>query len=239
MRLQRAEHVLLATAALASWVALGAPAGTSANSAAATDKTESSADIENCRDPLCLNASHLEYTPNHLILREFDIVDTTRGTTHVKGDLAEGTGRDSKNSTWVLTGHVQLFMPQGHLSAERATMQIVDNRITTMTAQGSPAEFESSADPAGLNLPTGSKASVAAAIEHAHGHAQEIIYSLEHNELQLNGDSWLSNGCNEISSQHIAYDIASQKVHAETNPGDKVRIHRRGSGACSAEADKP
>jgi lipopolysaccharide transport protein LptA len=193
--------------------------------------------IENCRDPLCLNASHLEYTPNHLVLHEFDIVDTTRGT-RLKGDLAEGTGRDSKNSSWVLTGHVQVFMPQGHLSAERATMQIVDNRITTLTAHGSPAEFESSGD--NTPAPNALKGSVAAAIEHARGHADEILYNLEHNELQLNGDSWLSSACSEISSQHISYDIASQRVHAEhaeTNPGDKVHIRR--SAGCSQEADKP
>jgi lipopolysaccharide export system protein LptA len=104
--------------------------------------------------------------------------------------------------------------------------------------QGSPAEFESSGDTSGLGLPGSAKGGVAAAIEHAHGHADEIIYSLDRNELQLNGNSWLSNGCNEISSQHIAYDIASQKVHAETNPGDKAGVHiiaRR----CAAETDKP
>lgn len=204
--------------------------------------SDSANDADACHETLCLNASHLEYSPNHLVLHQFDIVDTTKGRTQVKGDLAEGTGRDSKNSTWVLTGNVQVFMPQGHLSAERATMQIVNNRIRTMTAQGSaqgsPAEFESSGDTSGLGLPGSAKSGVAAAIEHAHGHADEIIYSLDHNELQLNGNSWLSNGCNEISSQHIAYDIASQKVHAETNPGDKAGVHiiaRR----CAAETDKP
>ena len=116
--------------------------------------SDSANDADACHETLCLNASHLEYSPNHLVLHQFDIVDTTKGRTQVKGDLAEGTGRDSKNSTWVLTGHVQVFMPQGHLSAERATMQIVNNRIRTMTAQGSaqgsPAEFESSGDTSGL-----------------------------------------------------------------------------------------
>lgn len=206
--------------------------------AAAAESGTDTASIESCHDPLCLNASHLEYTPNHLVLHEFDIVDTTRGTTHVKGDLAEGTGDDSKNSNWVLTGHVELTLPQGHLSADRATMQIVNNRITLMTAQGSPAQFESSGDASAPNTP---KSGVAAAIKHARGHANEIIYNLEHGELQLNGDSWLSNGCNEISSQHISYDLSSQKVHAETNAGekDKVRItSNRTAPGCSAEADK-
>jgi len=203
--------------------------------------SDSANDADACHETLCLNASHLEYSPNHLVLHEFDIVDTTKGTTHVRGDLAEGTGRDSKNSTWVLTGHVQVFMTQGHLSADRATMQIVDNRITTMTAQGSPAVFDSSGDTGGLGLPSAPKGGVAAAIEHAHGHADQIVYSLDRNELQLSGNSWLSNGCNEISSQRISYDIGSQKVHAETNPGDKAGVHiiARAKNSCGAETEKP
>jgi lipopolysaccharide transport protein LptA len=228
---ERCARLVPGALALCAFASCGAPAG-------AAESGDDKATVENCRDPLCLNASHMELTPNHVVLHEFDIVDTTRGITHVKGDLADGTGRDFKNSTWVLTGHVEVTLPQGHLSAERASMQTVNNRITMMTAQGSPAQFESAGDAAAPNAP---KASVAAAIKHARGHANEIIYNLEHGELQLDGDSWLSDGCNEISSQHISYDIASQKVHAETNPGGKDKVHitsTRTAPGCGSEADK-
>ena len=62
-------------------------------------------------------------------------------------------------------------------------------------------------------------------IESAHGHAREIDYDMEHELLKLDGDAWLSDGCNEISSQSIVYDIVNQKVRAGRRTG------RRHAGA--------
>jgi len=195
---------------------------------------------EKCRDPVCLNAARLEADSTHLTLHDFDIQYVTRGTT-VKGDLAEGesSGRDSKSTNWVLTGHVQIFMPQGHLSADRATMQIVNGRIANVTAQGSPAEFERTTD---APAPTGSNSQGLGAAEHAHGHAREIIYDVDRNELQLNGDSYISNGCYEFSSERMSYDVANQRVQADPRDSGGVRgkyIRERTSSACGPGPDKP
>ena len=210
-------------------LALAALAPESAALGAASPPAETA---EKCDNPVCLSAASTEATPTHLVLHTFKIVYTARSTT-VTGDMAEGdsAGSDTKNTTWVLTGHVLIVMPQGILRAERATMQIVSGRITSMTAQGMPAEFERNPDSA---APPGGNPNASAAIEHAHGHAREIIYDLEHDELQLNGDSYLSNGCYEFSSEHMSYDIANQRVHAD--PGDSGGVHGivrdRASSAC-------
>jgi lipopolysaccharide transport protein LptA len=204
-----------------------APVGAALGAASAPAET-----AEKCDNPVCLSAASTEATPTHLILHSFRIVYTSRGTT-VTGDLAEGdsAGSDTRNTTWVLTGHVLIIMPQGILRADRATMQIVSGRITSMTAQGTPAEFERNPD---STLPAGSNPNAASPSEHAHGHAREIIYDLEHGELQLNGDSYLSNGCYEFSSEHMSYDITNQRVHAD--PGDSSGVHGivrdRASSAC-------
>jgi hypothetical protein len=66
---------------------------------------------------------------------------------------------------------------------------------------------------------------------------------MEHNDLQLNGDGWLSDGCNEINSGHIAYDLASQRVRADSAAGDDARVHgtiRTGpAGQCAASGTRP
>jgi len=41
----------------------------------------------------------------------------------------------------------------------------------------------------------------------------------------LHGDGWLSDGCNEITSEHISYDLISQRVRADSAPGDNARVH--------------
>jgi lipopolysaccharide transport protein LptA len=233
MRYSPASGAPAASATLAALPLLCALLHASAVRGAAPPAAQTDS-AEKCREPVCLNAARLEADSTHLTLHDFDIEYVTRGTT-VKGDLAEGesSGRDAKNTYWVLTGHVQIFMPQGHLSADRATMQIVNGRIASVTASGSPAEFERTDGPA----PTGSNSQVLAAAEHAHGHAREIIYDLDRNELQLNGDSFISNGCYEFSSERMSYDVANQRVQAD--PRDSGGVRGKHISACGPGPDKP
>ncbi len=201
-------------------------------------------ELEACKEPLCYSASKLEADRNRMVLYDINIVDTTRGITHIKADLAEATGADLGNSDWVLTGHVQASLPQGTLRADRATVQFVNKRIASMSAQGTPAEFERSADHSADAAPAGDGASRShGQADTAHGHAREIDYDLEHDLLTLKGDSWLTDGCNEINSQSIVYDIANQKVRAETVPGDETQVHgtlhSRSGTQCAPGAARP
>lgn len=178
--------------------------------------------------PLCYTASRLQAERNHIVLYDIDIVDRTRGISRIRADRAEASGLDLGDSDLVLTGQVRMNMPEGELRADRATVKFAAKRITSMSAQGDPATFEHALD---KNLQT------------AHGHAREITYDLERDELQLKGDSWLSDGCNEITSDHIVYDIASQRVQADSTPGETNRVHgtiRSRSGTpCTSGAARP
>jgi lipopolysaccharide transport protein LptA len=199
---------------------------------------------EACKEPLCYTASKLEAERNRMVLYDINIVDTTRGITHIKADLAEATGADLGNSDWVLTGHVQASLPQGNLRADRATVQFVNKRITSMSAQGAPAEFERSVDRGAQNLAPADGANRShGQIDSARGHAREIDYDLEHDLLTLKGDSWLTDGCNEINGQYIVYDIANQKVRAEAVPGDETQVHgtlhSRSATQCAPGAARP
>ncbi len=208
--------------ALACLALLAAPA-----LAAAAQTADPKGTADSCREPLCYTASRLQAERNRLLLYDIDIVDTTRGVSHIKADVAEATGTDPGSSQWVLTGHVQVFIPEGQLRADKATVQFANKRIDTMTAEGAPAEFEHA-------LENG---------QTAHGHARAITLDMKHNEVQLNGDGWLSDGCREITSGHIGYDISSQRMWADSPPGDMARVHgtiRSGvSNPCAAASGLP
>jgi lipopolysaccharide transport protein LptA len=226
-------------------------AGGAATHAAAADATPvalpagtAGADREGCNEPLCYTASSLQAERNRMVLHDISIVDTTRGITRIKADLAEANGEDLGNSDWVLTGHVQVFMPQGRLNADKATVQFINKRIASMSAEGAPAEFEHSVAAAAQDGAAGDSGSRAhGAIDSAHGHAREIDYDMEHDLLKLNGDSWLSDGCNEINSQSIVYDIANQKVRADAAPGGDTQVHgtlhARSGPQCGSTASRP
>jgi lipopolysaccharide transport protein LptA len=188
---------------------------------------EAQTDQPPCHEPLCYTASHLEAERNSIILYDIDIVDTTRGVSRIKADRAEATGLDLGSSEWVLTGHVQVFLPEGQLHSDTATVQFANKRIESMTAEGAPAEFEHALENGQI----------------AHGRARAITFDMEHNDLQLNGDGWLSDGCREINSGHIAYDLTSQRVLADSVPGDSARVHgtiRTGPASqCAAATSRP
>jgi lipopolysaccharide export system protein LptA len=223
-------------------------AGSAATRAAAPDEVPASlpgsADREGCNEPLCYTASSLQAERNRMVLHDINIVDTTRGITRIKADLAEANGEDLGNSEWVLTGHVQVFMPQGRLNADKATVRFVNKRIASMSAEGAPAEFEHGVAAAGPDSAPGDAGSHShAGIDSAHGHAREIDYDMEHDLLKLNGDSWLTDGCNEINSQSIVYDIANQKVRADAAPGGDTQVHgtlhARAGPQCGSTVSRP
>jgi lipopolysaccharide transport protein LptA len=206
-----------AIAALLALSVLPARGGAGAADAPAIDYKGS---LAACHDPVCLTGSNFQGTTTHVTWHDITIVYSMRATL-VKGDLAEGTfdANDSKNSHWVMTGHVQIFMPQGHLSADNATMQIVDDRVTLLTAQGAPALFERADD---APLPPNANGGTQQKLEHAHGHAREIVYDVDRNQLDLSGDAYLTAGCSEFNSEHMVYDITDQRVQADSRDNSKV-----------------
>jgi lipopolysaccharide export system protein LptA len=245
---RRAEARVWAVAALWQLLALGAAHAAGRPVALAepppSGAAATSSELEACKEPLCYTASKLEAERNRMVLYDINIVDTTRGVTHIKADLAEATGEDLGNSDWVLTGHVQASLPQGKLRADRATIQFVNKRIASMSAQGAPAEFERTVDRSADNATPGDGVNRShGQTDNAHGHAREIDYDLEHDLLTLKGDSWLTDGCNEINSQSIVYDIVNQKVRAETVPGDATQVHgvmhSRAGSQCASGAARP
>jgi lipopolysaccharide export system protein LptA len=214
-----------------------------------------------CEMPLCYWASSLQAEKNHIVLTNIDIVDTTRGAAHITADRADATGAQLGSSHWVLTGNVHMDMPQGQLRADTATIQMMNNRIASIVAQGKPAEFQRLSQ-AAAGLPTGPSVAAgpsgtAAATGPArrsgsapaaranltnvsiYGHADTITYDVAQGLVQLNGNSWLTDGCNEFTSPLITYEIATQKVQAGPQPGSHGRVHgtirstRPGGAACA------
>jgi LPS export ABC transporter protein LptC/lipopolysaccharide transport protein LptA len=195
--------------------------------------------LPSCHEAMCLrHGGPLDGTDTHLVAHDITIVYTTRQTV-VKADLGEGdiNSPDSKNSHWTLTDHVQIWMPQGHISANRATMSIVNDRITELTAQGSPAEFEGYGTNA---LASGLRPEAQALLAHAHGHAREIDFDVDRNLLELSGDAYVQSACYQYEDDSITYDIANQEVHSDPRHGErgKVGILPASSG-CGQGSAKP
>lgn len=171
--------------------------------------------------------SSLRYVGNQLTVPD---IDMAQGAMRIKADLGVATTADrdaKKGSTWVFTGNVQMWTPQGQLRADKVTANIIDGRINSTVASGAPASFELAAQPGR---------------DAWHGHAQGINYDATSSELLLQGNAYLSNGCDEINSQRITYNLLSQRAEAQSDadaaaaaqPGANARVHGTIRPQCSA-----
>jgi len=150
----------------------------------------------------------------------------------IEAQRAEASSLDFDNSTWTFTGAVKLRMAQGDLAADTAVAKFVQQKLSIATFNGAPATFEQqvgAADgPAGAAAtaiaPTLAPA-VAPALTNAHGHARTIVYNLAPGEVQLIGEAWLSNGCNELSGDTVIYNLVQKSITgpASNGPGGRVR----------------
>ena len=162
--------------------------------------------------PLEWNAEGgLSCTLSRCIARKFV---ASQGALHIKADQAEGAGLNVENSHWTLTGNLEITLPQGQLRADRCDVQFDERRIRSAHCVGSPAQFEQPAS----------------AGHGARGRARDIDYDVARNEVQLTGDAWLTDGCNEISTEHMTYDLLTQGIQANSPQGGDQRV--RGTVRC-------
>lgn len=215
--------LLVAALWLAPLVAIAAPSTSGSPPACA-------ARIKLCKDTLCFGSSSLDAARDSVSMPDIEIVDTTRNVC-VHADLATGSGLDVADSLWVLSHNVRVDLPQGQLRAERADIQILKKRIATVSAQGSPVEVD-------LIRKAESGGGV------VHGHADHINYDAPQSQLTMQGNSWISDGCNDVSSSEIVYDMATEHIHAHGGGDGQTLVHGtvrgRGTAPCSPHggADK-
>ena len=145
---------------------------------------------------LCFTASGpADYERDRVIMH--DIVVYQGGSPmRVRAQLAEASSLDFNDSTWVLSGAVEVRVAQGTLTADSARVHFLASKLSMAHASGAPATFASE---------TGVR-----------GHATSIDYDLGAGEIRLQGDAWISrDGCNETRAALFVYNLAKRSVHAQ------------------------
>ncbi len=131
----------------------------------------------------------------------------------IQAELGQAKGLNFDNSEWIFTGKVKITTPQGSSSADRATVQFVQNKITELHISGRPATFEQHTSNRQTQVL-------------AQGHADNIDYYLKSNSIRLQNNAWIKYGQNEFTGRTMVYDITHQRILANPNEqeGERVRI---------------
>lgn len=196
VRFARAGAVALACLLVAAAGAAGA----------AADKK---ADLGQSEIHVDSKSSEIDYK-NHTI--DYSQVKITQDDITVQAERAHAVGNPQEKSEWTFEGNVRVDSEQrGSLHSDHALVEIENNRLTRVTVNGMPAEFEQKRD--GTDQVT-------------RGHADEIVYDVGNGTIRLTKDAWLSlDAQNTISSAVLVYDMRQQKLQASTPNGTDGRVH--------------
>jgi lipopolysaccharide transport protein LptA len=197
-----------------AWAAQSAPAGPGAADAAPEGEAVRASAACGSGN-ICFTADDTEYRRDRVLLHNI-IIYQGGSVLRIAAQTAEASSLDFTNSTWTLDGAVQVRTQQGQLEAAHATVRFAAGRLGNALASGAPASF---AQRAPADDPTRA----------ARGHARSIDYDPIAGEVRLQGEAFLTDGCNETSTERIVYDFAQQRVRAEgsgatgAGPGGRVQ----------------
>lgn len=109
---------------------------------------------------------------------------------------------DEKAGTQTLTGNVEISQGTMRIAADRISIALKNNALSSITGTGSPIRFEQQNE----------------AGELMSGEAQKIIYDALAGTLILEGTATLSQPRQELVSERITFNARTQKVSAEGGP---------------------
>ncbi|MBM4215827.1 MAG: lipopolysaccharide transport periplasmic protein LptA [Gammaproteobacteria bacterium] len=151
-------------------------------------------------------SSEVDYRANALLFRDIII---TQGKVRVAAQRARSTGLDFNDSTWTLSGAVRIDVDGGTLTSDEAAVTFENNRITSASIRGRPAEFSQQLKNDGR----------------ARGRAGNILYDMASSTVTLREDAWLSDdGRSEIRGDQLVYNVREQRVQAGKPAGSEERV---------------
>jgi lipopolysaccharide export system protein LptA len=125
---------------------------------------------------------------------------------HIRADRAHV---DRNAQTIVYSGSVQVDQGTMQVRADEMTIEYEDQRVVRITARGQPARYQQE-----LEEDQGQ----------VRADARTIVYNLQQEQLQLQGEAFLTQGGNEIKGDLIRYDIVAGRVDAEAGEEGPVRV---------------
>jgi lipopolysaccharide export system protein LptA len=126
---------------------------------------------------------------------------------HIRADRAQV---DRNAQTIVYSGSVQVDQGTMRVNADEMIIEYEDQRVVRITAQGQPAKYQQE-----LEEDQGGQ---------VRADARTIVYNLQQEQLQLQGEAFLTQGGNEITGELIRYDIVAGRVDAEAGDEGPVRV---------------
>jgi lipopolysaccharide export system protein LptA len=168
------------------------------------------AQTSDLRLPISLDADSTDYDGKSSMLM-FRGLKLTQGTIGIEADEGRASKLDFEDSVWQFTGNVIIDTDKGHIECDAADLKFTGHQLRRATITGSPATFESL-------RPESEEKTIA--------EAARLTYDFIAGSIEFSGNAIISEGGNKISSEYLVYNIAEQRIKAQSggDEGRRVKI---------------
>jgi lipopolysaccharide transport protein LptA len=157
---------------------------------------------------MSLDAEKTSYDGKNSMLM-FTGLRLSQGHIGIEADEGRATKMDFEDSVWRFAGNVIIDIENGHIVCDTAEMQFGDFQLKLATVTGSPATFELKRGETG---------------DTTYGEASKLTYNIESGVIEFSGDATITEGGNQISSDFLVYNIAEQRINAESSGSEDGRV---------------
>ena len=139
----------------------------------------------------------------------FNGLRLTQGRISIQADEGRATRMELEDSTWHFSGNVIIDIGAGRIMCDAAELFFDEFRLRSAIVTGSPAVYD-------LQRP-GSEAKT-------HGEAGRLRYDVDAGIIEFSQQATITEGGNQISSNMLVYNIAEQRIQADSSGEEDGRV---------------
>ena len=160
------------------------------------------------RLPMDIDADNTTFDgKNSMII--FNGLRLTQGTVSIQADEGRAARMELEDSTWQFSGNVVIDIGAGRIVCDSADLYFDEFRLQRAVVTGSPAIYD-------LKRP-GSE-------DITHGEAGRLQYDVRAGVIEFSGQATITEGGNQISSNMLVYNIAEQRIKADSTGAEDGRV---------------
>ena len=139
----------------------------------------------------------------------FNGLRLTQGRVSIQADEGRATRMELEDSIWHFEGNVVIDVGDGNIQCDSAELYFDDFQLQNAIVTGTPALYE-------LQRP--------GADDITNAQATRLDYNVASGIIQFSGEATITEGGNQISSNVLVYNIAEQRINADSTGEEDGRV---------------
>jgi len=160
------------------------------------------------RLPMDIDADKTTYDgKNSMII--FSGLRLTQGHISIQADEGRATRMELEDSAWQFSGNVVIDVGAGHIECDAATLNFDEFQLKQAAVTGSPATYRLKRQ---------------GATEDTYAEAGKLSYDVAAGVIEFSDNAVITEGGNQISSNLLVYNIAEQRINAQSSGEEDGRV---------------